>query len=275
VLDLDADRRLRLPSGTKRIWVEVGCNARDTLSHLITYPENQDVLLVQFEPLLDKFAALLAANTVPEAPSRLGFSGPRTIVLPFAVSPGMSSTVPFHVAALDGCSSLLESTQLEPLEAKIWGHLLVLGSGDPDMSHIISQCQKHAFTTQVPTISLESFFDLVFGQPGGAPRFEEGGDLGGDHDHNRHPHGSVSIEYIKIDAQGFDLQVCLCMAAACYTDREQELTNLKACTFTQLTVLSSGCRLRAPSGLISLTSPTSKSRFGILKACWLRINAAW
>ena len=72
----------------------------------------QDVLLVQFEPLLDKFGWLLSRASKQDTAARLGFAHARLIVLPFAVAPEVknqtssesSSRLPFYVAALDGCS---------------------------------------------------------------------------------------------------------------------------------------------------------------------------
>ena len=60
-MELDIDGRFLLPAGTRRIWIEVGCNMRNTLAPEVARPENADVLLVQFEPLLEKYAALLSA----------------------------------------------------------------------------------------------------------------------------------------------------------------------------------------------------------------------
>ena len=66
VLGLDDDGRLVLPAAVRRIWLEVGCNSRDTLTRLAHAPENADVLLVQFEPLLDKYSWLLSSPLDPQ-----------------------------------------------------------------------------------------------------------------------------------------------------------------------------------------------------------------
>ena len=105
------------------------------------------------------------------------------------------------MSALDGCSSVLESARLGNDEARRWAHLLT--SPDADMGGVIGRCQQSAYTARVPTLSLAALLDLVFGQPGGQPRFYP--DLTGAGRENRA--GSVSVEYVKIDAQGFDLEV--------------------------------------------------------------------
>ena len=212
VLDLDDDGRFVLPAATRRIWIEVGCNSRDTLSRLLLAPENSDVLLVQFEPLLDKYAWLLSSsrgqgNIISDEPQRPGFASDMRVVIPFAVAPDeagqekkeegapLSRRKSFRVSELDGCSSFLTPRTPQAGEGA-WGHLLTPITAGVDMEAVMELCRRHVRTLQVPTLSLEHFLGLIFGRPGGQPRFEGGG--GG---------AAVAVEYLKVDAQGYDLEV--------------------------------------------------------------------
>ncbi|KAJ8599798.1 hypothetical protein CTAYLR_004024 [Chrysophaeum taylorii] len=100
--------RLPVPSD-KFVVIEVGANTQNTVDETLL-PLNSDTFAVTFEPLLDKYGALLARNSRPDAFSRLGFHHDRGIVLPLAIATGSPlDWRHFHVHRIDGCSSLLES----------------------------------------------------------------------------------------------------------------------------------------------------------------------
>jgi len=159
---------------------------------------------------------VLKAVAISDVAARPGFAEPRRIVLPFAVSPGPPGRRDFRVSALDGCSSFLKPAPAGPGGsggAQVWGHLLK-PPGHVDMEAVMAKCRRKAYTVSVPTLSLEGFLDLVFGAPGGAPRFDKGGGNGGDDGSlsGGFPRG-VAVEYVKVDAQGFDLEVVRSLGA--------------------------------------------------------------
>lgn len=117
---------IRLPSSANvtRLAVEIGCSDLHTLDEEML-PFDPETFLISFEPVLDKYAVLLAraaqrfysnvrnlANTSGEVQrkqnffSPLGMHHPRGVVLPFAVSED-GGPATFHVARVAGCSSLL------------------------------------------------------------------------------------------------------------------------------------------------------------------------
>lgn len=132
------DGRVPMPPNITHIVVEIGCNGHkllwDTPFPYSGIPgitagrplsEQQHVLLVSFEPLLDKYAFYLSIQKPHgrvrqhgdvlhslllsgiETPASIGWSVPgRAIVLPYAVG-SPEGYADFHVARSDGCSSLL------------------------------------------------------------------------------------------------------------------------------------------------------------------------
>lgn len=122
---LDGHGRVAMPPGIRRVLIEIGCSDRDTMDvdELVRYEKNStrnDSFLIAFEPLLDKYATLLArANErfngrgVTDRASPLGHHHRRGVVLPFAVAgvgtgggtpDGMMS---INVSRIAGCSSLV------------------------------------------------------------------------------------------------------------------------------------------------------------------------
>lgn len=142
--------------------------------------------LISFEPLLDKYATLLArANEryngprVTDRATPLGHHHPRGVVLPFAVSPhgargrrdGMS---PINVSRIAGCSSLVPFNE----NNSVWGQ------------QCFTRDHRNGGTFEsrlVPTISIDQALRL-------AP-------------------SHLPIEKLKLDAQGLDFKIVRAAAA--------------------------------------------------------------
>ena len=213
LLDL-VNGSIPIPSNITNVVIEIGCNGHELqwnepldLQGLEAPPgilpnvrirDQPNVLLLSFEPLLDKYAIYLSMlksqgsepkyNEVGEkkynewrlymeqAPS-VGWSVPgRAIVLPFAV--GMpDGGADFHISLQDGCSSLGE---IDPASAK------------GEMAEMVRKgwgCGVLHSTRRVPMVSLETIV-------------------------NRWLRHMPEVSYIKVDAQGFDLLVAQSVGAA-------------------------------------------------------------
>ena len=105
------DGVLAMPPGTSSVLVEIGASDLNTMDEqeLPSYPHS---FLVSFEPLLDKYALLLAkghrhfAGGVRDVGGiPLGHHHPRGVALPLAVSPN-GGPVNFTVSQVAGCSSM-------------------------------------------------------------------------------------------------------------------------------------------------------------------------
>ena len=104
--------KIRVPSDTDGIIIEMGCSDRNTADDEILpmYPKG---FLVSFEPLLDKYAILLARGTERYYRNKrdravpLGHHHQRGIILPMAVSQN-GGQLTFYVSKVAGCSSLLK-----------------------------------------------------------------------------------------------------------------------------------------------------------------------
>lgn len=105
--------QLPLPPNATLI-LEIGANTRSTVD-IDFLPFNQDVFVITFEPILDKWATLLSRNSHADRRSDLGFHHTRGLALPFAVSDSAStSTEPASAelkisGSIDGCASLLDA----------------------------------------------------------------------------------------------------------------------------------------------------------------------
>ena len=212
VLEL-SDGQISVPPNLTHTVIEIGCNGHglawdspftvggiDGISFGVPLSKQPNVLLVSFEPLLDKYANYLALEAVPkhitqlnkkpskldqkqwesalwrqiEQPPALGWSVPgRAIVLPFAVGKA-EGTATFHVSKSDGCSSLL------PIDAAT---MKFNGRHDWMKGFMEAACGQGAAERRVPVVSLGTILDRWL--PG------------------------RRIDYLKIDAQGYDLQVLL------------------------------------------------------------------
>ena len=96
-----------VPEGAHLV-LEIGANTRNTLDRELL-PQRPDAFLITFEPLLDKYAALLARNSRPDTRATLGAHHPRGLVLPFAVSGEHNGVRAFKISGrTDGCASLLD-----------------------------------------------------------------------------------------------------------------------------------------------------------------------
>lgn len=80
------------------------CTAFDTMDQQIL-PKKKHAFVVAFEPLVDKWALMLARNVRSRVAGSLGWHNERGVILPFAVS-DRAGVVPFYVSPRDGCSSL-------------------------------------------------------------------------------------------------------------------------------------------------------------------------
>mmetsp|Transcript_38413 Transcript_38413/g.88039 ORF Transcript_38413/g.88039 Transcript_38413/m.88039 type:complete len:398 (+) Transcript_38413:62-1255(+) len=188
VLDLVAGQ-IPVPREITHIVLEIGCNGHNWLwNNILPVPvpgiaanvpiANQShVLLISFEPLLDKYALYLShqkrldalrGNLVVERPFSPGWSVPgRAIVLPLAVGGPPDGDADFSVARSDGCSSLLRINS-----SKARGTFSRWSFG-------MSMCGQAVSTRRVPVVSLETVLQRWL--PG------------------------RRIAFIKIDAQGYDV----------------------------------------------------------------------
>ena len=158
--------RIKMPNETTAVYVEIGTNSFDTWDQLML-PHFHNAFLVSFEPLLDKWATLLARNTRSRHAGQLGHHHPRGVALPFAVSDrdGFSD---FHVSPRDGCSSL------RPPQRPNRGNWKSRG-------FIAKDCARTVQVRRVPCVSLRTVLhDWLGGRP---------------------------VARVKIDAQGSDLAV--------------------------------------------------------------------
>ena len=132
-----------------------------------------NVLLISFEPLLDKYARYLSFQSVGEVPATPGWSVPdRAIVLPFAVGAPEGSSQ-FHVSQMDGCSSMLPVSQQAlrgPWSDENWFMFKFCAS----VNHASPQ-------RRVPIVSLDTVLS----------RWLNG----------------RKVSFVKIDAQSYDLRV--------------------------------------------------------------------
>ena len=128
VLDL-VNGHIPIPPKITHVVLEVGCNGHDLqwdkplpipvpgIESGVPIVNQSHVLLISFEPLLDKYAlylskmkhAAIAKGVLAiEHPTSPGWSVPgRAIVLPFAVGGPPDADADLNVARSDGCSSLL------------------------------------------------------------------------------------------------------------------------------------------------------------------------
>jgi len=101
----------KVPPGTEYLAVEIGCSDRNTMDE-DWLEQNPKGFLVSFEPLLDKYAILLARGTKryhrdeKDLSVPLGHHHRRGIVLPFAVTPSSTGgNIVLNVSPIAGCSS--------------------------------------------------------------------------------------------------------------------------------------------------------------------------
>jgi FkbM family methyltransferase len=157
-----------MPATTKFVLIEIGCSDMFTMDvERMDDPHLQDTFLISFEPLLEKYAVLLARGTNRFHPQGggdrsvpLAHHHQRGVVLPLAVSP-QGGQIDFKVSDQAGCSSMLTLNQ-----SAVWA-----GDGG---------CLRQLDTREVPSITLDSALGLA---------------------------GRRQIMHLKLDVQGVDLSL--------------------------------------------------------------------
>ena len=181
VATLDADGAIAIPAAVRAnitgLLVEIGCSDFYTMDEVsLDYQQHRNDYLLSFEPMLDKYAVLLARGTVRQHNRSidrgvaLGQFHPRGTVLPFAVSlEGGPQT--FTVSKQAGCSSLLNISSwfADALQRYSWAPF----------------CHEVLEKRTVDTISALQLAALL-------PR-------------------RLPIRVLKIDAQGLDLKLMMAM----------------------------------------------------------------
>lgn len=174
---------LTMPPGLNSVVIEIGCSDRDTMDdwELDTYFPNS--FLLSFEPLVDKYALLLAKGTrrfvghKRDAGVPLGRHHQRGIVLPLAVSPA-GGAINFTVSRVAGCSSMAQIHPNSRYKSVLRGWGL--------------NCEEGLERRIVPSITLEQALRLT---------------------------GELPVLRLKIDAQGVDLQLVRSVPPAYFTRR--------------------------------------------------------
>tara|TARA_B110001452_G_scaffold82847_1_gene67772 strand:+ start:796 stop:1698 length:903 start_codon:yes stop_codon:yes gene_type:complete len=157
--------RIQVPNTTTELYVEIGTNAFDTWDGML--PKREGAFLVAFEPLVDKWAAMLARGSKARKYTPLGHHHDRGIILPFAVS-DRNGVADFHVSPRDGCSSL---KRMHTPKHGGWAR----------NGFVRAACAKTVDVRQVPTVTLRTVLgEWLAGWP---------------------------VYRMKIDAQGHDLAV--------------------------------------------------------------------
>ena len=167
VAQTDRHGVLLTPPNTRSVVYEIGCSDRDTLDEewIDRYPRS---LLISFEPVLEKYAALLARGNARYHGLRTDQAVPlahhhqRGVVLPLAVAPtggGSGRLSSLTIGVTSGCSSLVEVNQRAG-----WGH----------------GCKSSLERRLVPSINMSAALGLS---------------------------GKLPIKLLKIDAQGVDFKL--------------------------------------------------------------------
>ena len=157
--------RIQVPNSTTELYVEIGTNAFDTWDGIL--PQREGAFLVAFEPLVDKWATMLARGSKARKYTPLGHHHERGVIMPFAVS-DHDGVAEFHVSPRDGCSSLRRV------------HVPTRG-GWARNGFVRAACAKTVDVRQVPTVTLRTVLgEWLAGWP---------------------------VYRMKIDAQGHDLAV--------------------------------------------------------------------
>jgi len=169
VAKLDDHGAILMPSGITHVFVEIGCNNRDTLDEQIlenkaAYAHSRRGFLISFEPLIEKYAGLLVragprffGRLSRDRSLPLGHHHPYGVVLPFAVAPSAGQKV-FSVSQVAGCSSIMPTSN----------------------SSFANFCMAQREERTVPAINLSSAIALAGRRP---------------------------IRFLKIDAQGVDFDI--------------------------------------------------------------------
>ena len=109
IASLTSQGAIPMPPDVEHVLMEIGCSDRHTLDDVLG--QRPRAFLIAFEPLLDKYAVLLARGTKRYHGTKADRSVPlahhheRGVVLPLAVA-GTAGMHNFSVASIAGCSSL-------------------------------------------------------------------------------------------------------------------------------------------------------------------------
>ena len=142
--------RFQVPDDTQTLLIEIGCSNRDTMDDQELPRMKEKAFLFSFEPLLDKYALLLAKGDARYNGRKndqfqpLGHHHPRGLVLPIAVAP-QNGVLPINVSQLSGCSSIVPFSSA--------GHEYKLMGSDA--------CRSVAETRLVPSITLAKLLRLM------------------------------------------------------------------------------------------------------------------
>lgn len=143
------DGAIQMPNTTDHVILEIGCSDMFTLDDE-RLPYDKSAFLIAFEPLLDKYAVLLARGTPRyhhvgggDRAVPLGHHHQRGVVLPLAVS-AKGGPVRFTVSNVAGCSSMLSLNR-----STAWGR------------HCLSEVEERV----VPSITLADALALAGEQP--------------------------------------------------------------------------------------------------------------
>ena len=158
--------RIPVPNRTTELILEIGTNAFDTLDTLLL-PKRPHAFLVAFEPLVDKWALMLARHARARVVGKLGWHHERGVILPFAIS-DREGVVPFYVSPRDGCSSLRRTHTPQ--------HGGWKGNG-----FVTRACAKTVQTRMVPAVTMRRVLDEWL--------------------------AGWDVARLKIDAQGVDLSL--------------------------------------------------------------------
>ena len=157
---------IAVPNKTTGLWLEIGTNSFDTLEGGLE--KRPGLFLVSFEPLVDKWAFMIAKGTRSRVAGPLGRHHARGVILPFAVSDA-DGYADFHVSPRDGCSSLKPQ------------HMPTRG-GWKTSGFIRGACAKTYEVRRVPTVALRTVLGSWLPP-------------------------EIPIRLLKIDAQGVDLDL--------------------------------------------------------------------
>ena len=79
VATLNEDGAVRMPASTEYVFIEIGCNDRDTLDNQVL-PDHPNAFLISFEPMLDKLRQVCGAGFARDLalPRQMGGYGSST-----------------------------------------------------------------------------------------------------------------------------------------------------------------------------------------------------
>jgi len=161
------NNKIKIPKNLNKIFIEVGTNSRNVVINE-ELKLDKNAFYIGFEPLLNQYSNLISKyNSKPDSYGELGKIHDRGYLLPIAIAES-NGYIDFNVSPVDGCSSVLKTQQIKNDKMNKWDNW------------VINNCNSTIETRKVPCMTLLRLFDLL---------------------DNR------EIFYLKIDAQGYDLNV--------------------------------------------------------------------